>query len=348
MVNWNLRVSVPRRAGMRFAAILFSAAAIGIAQSSGPEGKLLVLNKEDDTVSVVDLRSGKELTRQVTGPQPNEVSVSPNRKVAAITNMGTGPGSPKPGWTMSIFDLGALKVTRTIDLRPHGTAHGMAWINDERLLFTSHESDSVNELDVKTGKIIKSIPTGQKGTHLVLFDSRVKRAYAVNAFSGSVSVLDVEKGAVIKNIPTGARAEGISLSPDGKWLACGNVAANSVSIIDTEKLEVTRTLEQVGAPIRTLFTPDGKTLIVSSLGSGRLELFGTGNWTAKGSVSFESVDSPGGKATPMNLWADSSDRIYVALVSASRVAEVSSRTWKVERTFETGRVPDGIAVAAHL
>jgi YVTN family beta-propeller protein len=322
------------------AAVLLAASAV--------DPTLLVLNKAEDTVWLVNMRTGEARAKVGTGPNPNEVAVSPNGKLAAISNMGTG-GRP-PGTTITLVDVSKGVATRTLDISPHGAPHGILWLDDDRILFTSHASDTVNVASLKEGKIIRSIPTQQKGTHLALATRDRKTVYAVNAGSGTVSVIDFTAGKVVQQIAAGARAEGISLSPDEKLLACGNVGANSVSIIETRTRKVIRTLEGIPGPIRTAFSRDGKHLLVSAVGKGAVEVFQVKDWTPKASVDLKAkpVANPAYGSqwpVPMNFVVRKDGSILVVLVTSHAVAQINPRTWSVDRWFPTGGLPDGIAVS---
>lgn len=331
--------------------LLSSTASVPSADSSVRQAKatstLLVLNKAENTVWLVDMATGEPRAKLPTGPQPNEVAVSPNQKVAAISDMG-GAGVPL-GKTMTFVDIAAGKVTQTIDLSPHGAAHGIVWLSNDRLLFTSHMTDSVVELDVKAGKVVRAIPTEQKGTHLAVVARDQSRAWAVNAVTGSVTEIDLKAGRVVRQIPTGARAEGISLSPDGKWVACGNIGADTVSIIEAETGKVVHTLAGTGMPIRTLFTANGKHLAVSCVKSGTLQVFSVEGWKKVAEVELKGApaipDYGNQWPVPMNLSLLPNGNLLVVLVTSHAVAEVDTKTWKAVRYFSTGRLPDGIAVA---
>jgi DNA-binding beta-propeller fold protein YncE len=304
------------------------------------EPTLLVLNKRDNTVWLIDLKSGEPTAKLDTGPNPNEVAVSPDGTVAAISNMGAA--------SLSFVDLKTRKVTRTVEVAPHGAPHGIVWLSDSKLVFTSHATDNVVELDVPSGKVLRALPTEQKGTHLVLLPKDQKQAYAVNALSGSVTFFDFQKGTVLKNLQTGARAEGISLSPDGKSLACGNVGANTVSMIDLKKQEVTSTWD-VGGPIRTFWSADGKHLLVSSVGERAVVVLDskTGKEVAKVDLKGKPVVADYGDQwpIPMNFAMRKNGNILVVSVTSHAVAEIDPASWKVARFYGTGPLPDGIAVS---
>lgn len=323
-------------------------AALAAAFVFSSPGTVLVLNKAEDTIWLISSATGLAQAKLSTGPNPNEVAVSPDGSLAAISDMGGG-GRP-PGSTITLVDIPARKVAKTISIDPHRAPHGIVWLNSDRLVFTSHATDSLNELDVKTGSIIRSIPTGQKGTHLAVVTKDQSTAFAVNAVSGSVTVIDLKAGKAASQIPTGARAEGISLSPDDKLVACGNIGANSVSIIDAKAKKVVHTIEGVGGPIRTLFTRDGRHLAVSSITSGSLEIFSTADWSKTATIPLK--DKPVADAAygqqwpvPMNLALGSDGSMYVVLVTSHAIAQIDTKTWKVTRTLQTGGLPDGLAIA---
>ena len=63
----------------------------------GCTGTLLIGNKGENTVSFVDLATGRELGRAATGPMPHEIAVSPDGRQAAVVAYG--------GRTIDIFDV---------------------------------------------------------------------------------------------------------------------------------------------------------------------------------------------------------------------------------------------------
>jgi YVTN family beta-propeller protein len=98
-----------RNVGLIVAAIVAVAVAIA-AQPRGP--RLLVLNKEDATFTVIDPESGAVLATVPTGEGPHELVASADGKTAFASNYGTGPA---PGHTISMIDLAAGKELRKDD-----------------------------------------------------------------------------------------------------------------------------------------------------------------------------------------------------------------------------------------
>jgi len=308
-------------------------------------GTLVALNKKENTASIIHLGTGKTLAKVPTGPNPNEVAISPDGKTAVISDM--GHGAQQPGTTLTLIDIERIKVLGKIELGEYGAAHGVLWLDANRVLFTSHMKNALGIVDVSAKKILKTIETGERGTHLAVVSPDKRIAYAANATTGTLTVADLGAGKVLKTIPCGARAEGVAISPDGKTVTVGNVGANTVDIIDTGKLERIRTLEGLAGPIRTAFSPDGRTMIVSAAGSGQLIAFDTGNWErradlelAKSHPDFESF----AEVIPMNHAINGhSGQMYFVAVNANAVAVVDPKTLTLRGRIPTGELPDGIA-----
>jgi YVTN family beta-propeller protein len=310
-------------------------------------GTLIALNKKEDTASIIDLATGKTLKKVPTGPNPNEVAFSPSGRTAVVADMGHGP--QRPGKTLTVIELPAGKVAKQIDLPGQGAPHGLIWLDEARVLMTSHESDSLVVVNVPSGKMETVVPTGQKGTHLVVLSPDKKRAYTSNVLSATVSVVDLEAGKLLKNIPCGKRAEGISISPDGKTVAVGNMQDNNVSIIDAASMEVTKTLADVNGPIRTSFTNDGRHLLVSSI-DGLVVVYDGKTFaeTARVKLGEQKVKFTvrGGPPfpIPMNFAAHADGRhMFVVMVNADTVAVLDTKTMEIVAKVDTGSLPDGVA-----
>src|SRR4051794_4533586 len=112
------------KTSLRVFAVLLGASVLLAAQSTG--GRLVVLNKEDATLAIVDPESGRVLATVPTGQGPHEVVVSADGKLAFASNYGTGPA---PGHTISMIDLAARKELRRIDVAPLSRPHGLAFAN---------------------------------------------------------------------------------------------------------------------------------------------------------------------------------------------------------------------------
>lgn len=304
---------------------------------------MLVLNKAEDTVSLIDTVKEVEIKRVPTGHGPNEVMVSPGGQWATIANM----GNQRADKTITVLRMPGGDVARTIDLGSYARPHGMAFLDHSRMVVTTHEVDALHIVDVEKGVIEKSIVSPYKGLHMVVLSPDKKMAYGSCVFANKAVAFDLVKGEVTWSVDCGLRAEGISISPDGKTLAVGNMGADTVSIVDVASRKVTKTLSGMPQPIRTFFVDGGSRLLVSSAGTGEVVVFDTGTWEEKKRIVMEKLPGMAGddRHPPMN-YALSRDgkRVFVVVVSADLVAEIDLASLTVVKTHKTGKLPDGIAV----
>ena len=92
-----------------------------------PVVRLIATNKRDQSISIFDLATGRELTRIKTKRKVlHGVAISPDNRYAFITVEGIGS---EPG-TVEIVDLEALKTIATVDVDPQ--AAGIDFLRMEK------------------------------------------------------------------------------------------------------------------------------------------------------------------------------------------------------------------------
>ena len=107
---------------------------------------LLVLNKEEATLSVIDTATAKTTATIPTGDGPHEVEVSKDGRLAFVSNYGT---ASKPGNTLSVIDTATRKELRRVELGDLGRPHGLSF-SGKHLYFTSEASRRKYSSDVST------------------------------------------------------------------------------------------------------------------------------------------------------------------------------------------------------
>ena len=153
------------------------------AQRAAP--RLLVLNKEDANLAIVDPVSGNVLARVPVGQGPHELVTSTDGKTAFASNYGTGPA---PGRTISMIDIAAQKELRRIDVSPLSRPHGLAFVNG-KLYFTAEADKKIGRYDPAADKIDWQFETGQAATHMVLPSKDARTIFTSNIGGDSVSAV---------------------------------------------------------------------------------------------------------------------------------------------------------------
>jgi YVTN family beta-propeller protein len=322
----------------RNALVLLALAGFAIAaRAQSQSGRLLVLNKEEATLAIVDPAAGRVLGRVPVGDGPHELVTSADGRYAFASNYGTGPA---PGHTISMIDIAAQKELRRIEVAPLSRPHGLAVVNG-KLYFTAEADQKIARYDPAANKIEWQFETGQNATHMVLPAKDGRTLFTSNISSDSVSIVELgANGAATQTVvPVGKGPEGLDLSPDGRELWSAHSRDGGVSIIDVAARKVKQTIA-VGTKRsnRIKLTADGKFALVSDLDGGELIVLDA---PARKEIRRIAL----GKMPEGILIAPDGGRAFVAVNGDNYVAVVDLKTWQVTSRIQTGTGPDGMAWA---
>ena len=297
--------------------------------------RLLVLNKEDANLAIVDPVSGNVLGRVPVGQGPHELVTSTDGRLAFASNYGTGPA---PGRTISMIDIAAQKELRRIDVSPLSRPHGLAFANG-KLYFTAEADKKIATYNPATDTIDWQFETVQVTTHMVLPSKDARLIFTSNIGGDSVSAIQQgpEGGWMQTVIPVGKGPEGIDLSPDGREVWSAHSRDGGVSIIDVTSKKVVQTIN-IGTKRsnRIKLTPDAKFALISDLDAGELVVL-----DAPARKEIKRI--PLGKMPEGILMPAIGGVAYVAVNGDNFIAVVDLKTWQVTKKISTGAGPDGMA-----
>ena len=317
--------------------ILVALLALTLASGSMAQSpRLLVLNKSEATLVIVDPASGKVLARVPTGEGPHEIVVSDDGKFAFGSNYGTGAA---PGHTISMFDLTTQKELRRIDVAPLTRPHGLAFVRG-KLYFTAEADKKIARYDPATNNIDWLFETGQNATHMLHVAPDARTIFTSNIASDSISIIQQagDGGWTHTVVNVGKGPEGLDLSPNGRELWTAHSRDGSVSIIDVPSRKVIHNIN-IGTKRsnRLKFTPDGRYVLVSDLEAGEVVVIDA---AARKEIRRVAVGAMAeGIVIPDNT------RAFIAANGDDFVAVLDRKSWQVTRKIPTGDGPDGMAWA---
>lgn len=313
---------------------------------------LLVANKTDNTVDLIDLATGESMATLPTGMAPHEIEVSSDGSLAVISNYGN---RDKPGSSLTIVDVPGARVLRTVGLGEHSRPHGVAWIGDNRVAVTTEGSAHLLVVDVEAGRVLEQIPTNQDISHMVATTPDGGRAFVANIGSGTVTAIDLTTGSKLADLETGEGAEGIAVTPDGSEVWITNRAADTITIIDPQSLETLETVACGGFPIRVAFVPDGDRALVSVARTGEVVVFDVVHRreltrrkldlsTVPDASSRLFGDTFGESPVPVGLVIHPAGELaWVAATQADAVVVVQTESLEVKDLLRAGKEPDGMS-----
>jgi YVTN family beta-propeller protein len=311
--------------------------------ASAPKGMVVVANKGDNALGIIDVSTGKQIAEVPEGGTTgHEVIVSRDGKLAYVPIYGnSGVGMPgTDGSNMVVMDLASHKVVGNLDfgkgVRPHcpllGPKNGMLYVSTEL-------ENSITIIDPKTLKIVGSVPTGQEQSHMFTITRDGHRAYTANVGPGTVSVLDLDARKTLEIIHVSPQIQRISLSVDDKLVFTSDVTKPQLAVIDTATKKIKTWIPMPGLGYGSAPTPDGKWLVIA------LPLINkVGVIDLKSMQVAHTIDVP---TKPQEvLISPDGQTAYVSCDQSAKVAVINTADWTVKNMIDAGKGADGLAWAA--
>src|SRR5580704_7122347 len=304
---------------------------------------LVATNQGDRDLSIIDPVEAKQLaTVPEGGITGHEVATSPDGRTAYVPIYGSsGVGRPgTDGQEMVVIDIPSRQVTGKVDfghgVRPHCPVYDRA----SGMLYVTTELDqTVTIIDPKTLKIVGTVPTGQKESHMLVISRDGKLGYTSNVGAGTVSVLDLPGRKTVAVIPISSESQRIAISNDDKMVFTSDQTKPQLAVIDTDtnKIKAWVPLPEVG--YGTSPTPDGRFLLVALPKANQV--------VAVDLATLKVVHSVSVPEDPVKVLARPDGKVaYVSCSKAKQVAVVDLSQWKGESLIDAGKGVDGLAWAA--
>jgi DNA-binding beta-propeller fold protein YncE len=313
-----------------------------LASANAQQARLLVAQKGDRSLGIVDPVAGKVIANVAEGGVTgHEVAASPDGRLAFVPIYGnSGVGKPgTDGQNIVVIDIAAHKIVGNIafshGVRPHCPVFGP---KDGMLYVTTELEHAITIIDPKTLKIVGAIPTGQPESHMLAISHNGLRGYTANVGPGTVSVLDMKARKTLAIIHVSGNTQRISISPDDHWVFTADQTQPRMAVIDahTDKLSRWIAIDDIGygaAP-----TLDGRWLLVAIPDKNVVDVIDLSTMKLARSV-------PVGAYPQEVLMRPDHKVAYVSCEHSGQVAEIDLATWKTTRLIATGKGTDGLGWA---
>ena len=310
-------------------------------------GKLYIINKKSEDVTVFDLYSGKELATVAINIESHGAAKVMGQDKIAIANYNT---TKDRDISICILNTKTNTVDKTIALTADalGLDGVIALPQPNQIAIMSSVSNTFLSVDMKSNTIENKIPTLQKKSHHIALHSGQPIAYITNIESGTISVIDYATSQIIETIYCGKGTQSIDITADGSEIWVTNTNENTVSIINARKNKLVKKLRTGKEPMGLKFSVDGRYCLVTNLKDGSISVF---NRLSKKEIKRIPIH---GKNTvlertlyhtprPVNIIMHPNGLYaFIANSNANKIEIIDMKTFTIVSTIGTGNVPDAM------
>ena len=298
---------------------------------AGLSGTVVVVNKQGNDASFIDLASGRIVATAPTGNGPHELVVSEDGRIAVVTDYGRGSNS------LTVLDVASGTRTHTIDLGDFTNPHGIAWMPDgDRVAVTSESSGNVVLVSIGQRRVVGSIPTQARGSHMLAVTADGRSIWTGDMASHTVTELDAGSMGKVRSFPAPATPEAVNVTPDGAIVFAGSNDTGRVTAFDSSDGSTRVVAEGFGWPYRIFPTPGVEQILIPDLENEVLRFFDGSDYGELGSIGF-----PGEGPQGLTLHPDGR-HLFLSLSRAGRIAVVDIHSREVVGYLPAGVGPDGI------
>lgn len=297
--------------------------------------QLIVLNKDEDTVSFIDLETHQTIKKIKTDYNPHEVVISPNKKKTFVTC--------SLGQSLYVIDNNSLEVIDIIKHEGFDFPHGLA-VSDKynELYLASTMSSKFYVIDIDTHEIKKILDTYQDKSHMVTMSTFEKFAYIPNIGSNNITIYNTEEESIINHFPVGNGPEGLAVYKNGD-IYSANQKDNTVTVYDPANFKEKAKVRVGDLPIRAMFSPDYKYLLVPNRESHDVSIIDP-VYSFCGKIRpYEIKRLPLGRWSGGVIFSPDSKFAYVANNKTNDVSVIDMEDLEVIYKIKVGIHPDGIA-----
>ncbi len=261
-------------------------------------------NMEDSTVSVIDLKEGKEVRRLKGFFEPHGFSVLPGDNKVYVSNFGAHE--------VRSVEIPSQQLAKRLAI---GNVHRAAIRDPKR--YQSDLKGIANPTPSIDGRFI----------------------FAADGDAGVVGIIDTETDRVIKTLKVGEAPWRAYASPDGRFMMVPNNGDETISVIDTKTHEVVTTLQGGAGMTGVNFTQGGKKAYVISGEEGAVSVYDMATFKRVNRLKLGSnLTLETGATTVDGL------KIYIASSTDDSVYVIDSTTDQVKRIANVGRFPWGVTI----
>ena len=242
------------------------------------DGKYLITaNKDDANVSIIDLASRQVLKQVKIGKNPEFVRVLGDKAFVTYEPSSKGGPPPKRGNAhleeddddakiparIAIVDIRKGVLIKEITSGPE--TEGIEFTPDgKRMIVTNEADNTITVHDIRSGKLLKTVPTGKYGDRPrgIKVSPDGKIYVATLEFGDKLLVLDAKLNPV-KALDTGKTPYGVAFDRSGKRIFVAASREKTLQVFDAGSLKMIKNIPTGERCWHFSFTPDDQQILLA-------------------------------------------------------------------------------------
>ncbi len=200
------------------------------AQGEQP-AKVFVVNTQDASISLVDLKSFKEEKRIPVGQRPYGIAIAPDGRTVAV--------GVEDEEVVKFFSLPDFELRGKVPIGRMFNDHLVLTPDGEQMLLANFYSDDVVVIDPAKMKEIGRIE-GCSAPHVVKYGPLKKNAYVTCKKITGIAIIDPQKQQLVKFHQLNVNPRSLTFSPDESKLYFGSFWVNGFFELDAASGKVLR------------------------------------------------------------------------------------------------------------
>ncbi len=232
------------------------------------DDRLLVLNRDDDCVSVLEPTTGKTVTEVTTAFGPRTVESSPDATKSYV--------SCSQGNTVVVIDNETFETTGRLSHDLFAGPRGLAVRESANELWVvSQHNSQVFVFDIETDALLDIISTHHSQSNTISMNSDESAAYVTNSSGNTLTIIDCQKRRISVDVPVGDGPEGVAVNPETDNIYVTIQNESRLTIHDPERHNMVYETELGDSPIGIVFSPDKSLAVVPNRHSNDISIIET-------------------------------------------------------------------------
>lgn len=294
-----------------------------------------VTNFMDNTVSVIEIRTGLKVMDIPVGNRPYGIAISPDQKFVYVANMDDA--------TLSIISTRKNRVVNTIDLNtPFSTDNplGVKVSPCGKLIYVAgFLSSNILVVNAYLQQVVAEVPLPEgTGPYVLDITADNRLAYVTLLLVNKVAVVDLNANLSVKFIDVGNWPSEITIAKRNSLALVVNDESNSLSAINTIIAEASpNTIDLNARPADVVLSARGNIAYVSNWDDSNVEIVDVFTHSKTGSIPVDD--------RPYRLALTADDRFLVVSNRLSdTVTIIDTRKREVKGTATAGYHPAFIVI----